>query len=145
VVDLAEDEIEKLLEAFPSRDFYHPPSEVIRVELNRSLRGHFNLIHHESGFKADVYMTGEDELHHLAMSKRRQIDVRGDSFWIAPPEYVIIRKLEYYREGKSEKHLRDIASMVELSSAEIDLEELQNKIKEYSLEKEWKKAQKLFE
>jgi hypothetical protein len=63
---------------------------------------------------------------------------------VAPPEYVILRKLEYYREGKSEKHLKDIASMMELSSSQVDLEELQNKIKEYSLEKQWKKAQKLF-
>ena len=60
-----------------------------------------------------------------------------------PPEYVILRKLEYYREGESEKHLRAIASMMELSSAQIKLEELQNKIQKYSLEKEWKQAQKL--
>ena len=31
---------------------------------------------------------------------------------MAPPEYVIVRKLEYHREGGSDKHLRDIASML---------------------------------
>ena len=34
---------------------------------------------------------------------------------LAPAEYVIVRKLEYYREGGSEKHLRDIRSMLAVS------------------------------
>ncbi len=144
VVEITEEDAKNIIEAFPSDQFYCPPIDVIRLEIRRSLRGHFNLIHHETGFKADIYTVGEDELHHWAMSRRIQIQVEGESVWVAPPEYVILRKLEYYREGKSEKHLRDIASMMELSSAQIDLEELQNKIKEYSLEKEWKEAQKLF-
>jgi len=29
-------------------------------------------------------------------------------FRVAAPEYVIVRKLEFFREGGSEKHLRDI-------------------------------------
>jgi len=143
VVEMTEKDAENIIDAFPSDQFYCPPIDVIRLETRRSLRGHFNLIHHETGFKADIYTVGEDELHHWAMSRRIQIQVEGESVWVAPPEYVILRKLEYYREGKSEKHLRDIASMMELSSAQIDLEELQNKIKEHSLEKEWEKAQKL--
>jgi len=28
--------------------------------------------------------------------------------YAAPPEYVILRKLQYFREGGSEKHLLDI-------------------------------------
>ena len=144
VVEITEKDAKNIVEAFPSDQFYCPPIDVIRLETRRSLRGHFNLIHHETGFKADIYTVGADELHHWAMSRRIQIQVERESVWVAPPEYVILRKLEYYREGKSEKHLRDIASMTELSSAQIDLEELQSKIKAYSLEKQWKEAQKLF-
>ncbi len=142
VVELTEEGTQGLVQVFPSEEFYCPPVEVIRVESKRSLRGHFNLIHQETGFKADVYLMGEDRLHHWAMSRRRQIKLSGQDFWIAPPEYVILRKLEYYREGKSEKHLRDIASMIELSGDEIDLQELLSKITDYSLEREWEKARK---
>ena len=60
---------------------------------------------------------------------------------MAPVEYVILRKLEYYREGGSEKHLRDIAGMMEISSGEIDLKLLHDKIMVCALEKEWEKAQ----
>ena len=33
--------------------------------------------------------------------------------------YVIIRKLEFYREGGSDKHVRDIRSMLAVSGDEI--------------------------
>ena len=143
VLELSDEGAEKILGAFPLEEFYCPPLEVIKVELRRPFRGHFNLVHHETGFKADVYLTGKDPLHHWAMSKRSQIQTEGNILWIAPPEYIILRKLEYYREGKSEKHLKDIVSMITISEEQINFEDLQDKIKNCSLEKEWKEVQKL--
>ncbi len=143
VLVLSDEGAGKIIEAFPLEEFYCPPVEVIKVELKRPLRGHFNLVHHETGFKADVYLMGKDPLHNWSMPKRRQMQMEGNTLWVAPPEYVIVRKLEYYREGKSEKHLRDIVSMITISEKQIDFEDLQNKIKNCSLEKEWKEVQKL--
>jgi len=101
------------------------------------------LIHHATGFKADVYLAGEDNLHHWAMNNRKQVNYEGQRVWLAPVEYVIVRKLEYYREGESEKHLQDISGILMLSSNQIDFEILLDKIHEYSLEREWEKAQRL--
>jgi hypothetical protein len=143
VVDLNREDAEKLVQTFPSEKFYCPPIEVINLEINRPLRGHFNLIHYETGFKADIYTLGQDELHHWAITNRKSFQMEGESIWLAPPEYVILRKLEYYRDGSSEKHLKDIANMVEISSEQINFKQLQNKIKDYALEKEWEKVQKL--
>jgi hypothetical protein len=76
------------------------------------------------------------------MSERKRFDMAGEAIWLAPPEYVILRKLEYYKEGLSDKHLRDISSMLEISSGKIDLDKLHEKVREYGLEKEWEKAKK---
>ena len=105
VLELKKEEADKIVAAFPDTDFYCPPRDLLQLEASRSLRGHFNLIHHETGFKADVYLVGKDELHHWAISRRKKMDIEGESIWVAPPEYVILRKLEYFREGRSEKHL----------------------------------------
>jgi len=67
VVELGPEKAEKIAESFPPEDFYCPPIENIRQEALRSLRGHFNIIHHETGFKADVYIAGQDELHQWAL------------------------------------------------------------------------------
>jgi hypothetical protein len=58
------------------------------------------------------------------MNNRRRLRVGEAEISVAPPEYVILRKLEYFREGGSEKHLRDIRIMLETSGDEIDEEDL---------------------
>jgi len=145
VVELGPEKAEEIPKVFSPKEFYCPPIENIRQEALRSVRGHFNIIHHETGFKADVYIAGQDELHHWALQHRRQLEIEGDTIWLAPPEYVILRKLEYYREGKSEKHLVDIAGMIEVSSDQIGFGELERKTEEYGLEEEWEKAKRIVE
>jgi hypothetical protein len=143
VVLLKSADIARFAEAFLPAEFYCPPPEVLKIEIKRPHRGHFNLIHHKTGTKADIYLAGDDELHRWVLSHRRQITIEREQVWVAPPEYVIIRKLQYYREGGSEKHLRDIAGMVALSSGQIDYPLLEEMVRRYSLEKEWLKAQGL--
>ena len=140
VIDLKVDEIDRLCAAFPIEEFYCPPIEVIRLEIERPQRGHFNLIHHQTGFKADVYTAGRNELHEWALGNRKSVEIEGETFWMAPPEYVILRKLEYYEEGGSEKHLRDIAGIIEISSAEVDFKSLKEKIDAMHLNREWQAA-----
>jgi len=137
------EDIERFVQAFPSTEFDCPPVEVLKIEIRRRYRGHFNLIHHDTGTKADIYLAGEDELHRWALSQKRNMAIEGERVRVAPAEYVIVRKLEYYREGDSEKHLRDIAGMVELSSDEIDFKQLEEFIHRYGLEKEWAKAKRI--
>ena len=60
---------------------------------------------------------------------------------LAPPEYVIISKLEYYREGGSEKHLRDIRSMLTVSGDKIDRSVLNEWISRRGVEAEWRKVE----
>jgi hypothetical protein len=143
IVLLKAEDIVEFVEAFPATAFYCPPPEVLKIEMKRPHRGHFNLIHHETGTKADIFLAGEDPLHRWALSQRRQITIERERVWVAPPEYVIIRKLQYYREGGSEKHLKDIAGMVALSSDQIDYPLLEEMVGRYSLAKEWLKAQSL--
>jgi len=144
-VELYDENVEEVVKAFPSKEFYCPPAEIIKLEAGRGLHGHFNIIHHETGYKADIYILGDDKLHHWAMNSLTRIELEGEQVWLAPPEYVILRKLEYYREGGSEKHLRDIAGMLNLASDQINLQELTAKITEYALLKQWKKAQEIME
>ena len=140
VIDLKVSDIGRFIAAFPLDEFYCPPEEVIHTEIKRTWRGHFNLIHHESGFKADIYTAGDDELHSWGLSERKVIDVGGDEFWVAPPEYVILRKLEYYQEGRSEKHLRDISGMLAVSGSQIDLNFIDKTVKQMNLDHQWRAA-----
>ncbi|MGH7937213.1 MAG: hypothetical protein ACRD5Z_03425, partial [Bryobacteraceae bacterium] len=138
IVLLAGTEPERLSEVFPEDEFYCPPADVIKLEAARAQRGHFNLIDHETGFKADVYLATSEPLQLWAWERRRELSIAGATAWIAPPEYVIIGKLEFYREGGSEKHLRDIRGM--LAVTEVDEELLEREIAARRLQDAWRDA-----
>lgn len=138
VIFLRDTDIVRLREIFPSPEFYVPPPEVIAAEIARPAKGHFNVIHADSGFKADFYPAGRDEFNAWAFRNSRKLEYHGDKIILAPPEYVIVRKLEYYREGKSEKHLRDIRAMLAVSGKELNHAELNEWIQRLGLESEWK-------
>lgn len=111
-------DIAALKAAFPESTYYVPPDEMLRIEVSRSSRGMFNLIHHASQFKADIYLAARDPLHAWALEHRRRIRIDCGEAWIAPPEYVILRKLEFFREGGSDKHLRDIRFILAATSVD---------------------------
>ncbi len=133
-------DIEKIIRIFDTQEFYCPPVEVIKAETSRNAGGHFNIIHHNTGFKADIYPISKDKLHLWAMNNRRKVKIENSGVWLAPPEYVIIRKLEYYKEGQSSKHLRDIKKMLDISGATFNIAEMESRIKELNLSAEWQKA-----
>src|SRR5687768_7962742 len=139
ILTLAPSEVAKIAAAFPLEEFYCPPLDVLSVEVARREHGHFNLIHHETGFKADIYVAGPDGLTRWALSHRQEISLGNSIVWLAPPEYVIIGKLEFFREGGSEKHIRDIRGM--LAVTEIDLSLLEREIAERNLMDVWRKCQ----
>jgi predicted nucleotidyltransferase len=59
---------------------------------------------------------------------------------IAPLEYVIVRKLQYFREGGSEKHVRDIRGMLDVSDARIDRSVLDQWIERFDLAEPWRRV-----
>lgn len=142
IVKLEAKNIAAFHQAFHNGEFYIPPVEIIEIEARRQSRGHLNIIHHKTGFKADVYLSS-DSLHVWALEKRISFEVEGTTVWMAPPEYVIIRKLEYFQEGGSEKHLRDIRSILDVSRERIDESRLLTLIEEKGLKDSWNKVNTL--
>lgn len=129
-------DIAALRAAFPAAAYYVPPEETLRIELSRSSRGTFNLIHHASQFKADIYLAARDSLHAWALENRRRIRLDRGEVWVAPPEYVILRKLEYFREGGSDKHLRDIRFI--LAATAVDRSFIGNEAARLGLTSQWR-------
>ncbi len=143
VVRLEPNDPSRLISAFASAEYYVPPLEVIEEERRRSRGGHFNIIHHASALRADVYLVGDDPLHEWAMARRRTALIGGEHIWFAPLEYVIVRKLEYFQQSESDRHIRDIAGMLRVSDELIDHRELNRLIAERQLGAPWRRVSEL--
>jgi hypothetical protein len=128
-------DLNSLVNIFSNEEFYLPPIEVIRTEMSRTMRGHFNIIHHETGFKADIYLAGNDPLHIFAFKNLKTFKINSEDVYVAPPEYVIIRKLEFYDEGKSQKHLIDIKSILKNCPLKINKIFIMTNIKSKEIKK----------
>ena len=115
VSDIRENHIPGLLAAFPAESFYLS-EESIREAIRTC--GLFNIIHPESGLKVDVVVAKNNPFNRSRFSRARSIKpVATYDAVFATPEDVIIKKMEYYREGGSEKAELIIAHS--LSSHEV--------------------------
>lgn len=118
VVDLPANHIDALIAAFPEDHFYISRSA---VEAAVARHHQFNIIHPTSGLKADVIVASQSEFDRTRLRRARRLPVlenREVSF--ASPEDVILKKLQYFQEGGSEKHLRDIAGVLLIQGDHID-------------------------
>ena len=120
--------------------FYCPPVEVIVEERGRDMHGHFNVIHKDSAMRADVYLAGTDAFSAWALEHRTARTIEGAIVQFAPIEYVIVNKLRYFQMGRSDRHLRDVARMMEISGSEVDQSTLDGWIARLRLEAEWATA-----
>jgi hypothetical protein len=125
---------------WPADEFYVPPVEVVAEESARPGAGHCNVIHSTSMLRADVYFAGNDALAAWALGRRVVRVVQGEAVQFAPIEYVILSKLRYYRDGGSDRHLRDIARMLEVSGSEVDGSTLEAWVGRLDLAREWMQA-----
>jgi hypothetical protein len=119
VVDLKLFHIPALLAAFPKEDYYID-DEMIKEAIHRI--GQFNIIHPSSGLKVDVIIKGDIPFDQSRFERTRKIYPGPYSADFASPEDVIIKKMEYYKLGGSEKHLRDITGIFKISGDSIDRE-----------------------
>jgi hypothetical protein len=118
VAAIEEQHIPGLLKAFPESEFYI--SDEMIAEAIRD-RGQFNIIHPTSGLKIDVIIRQNTPFDVSRFQRARRIhpaETYEASF--AAPEDVIIKKMEFYKAGGSEKHLRDITGILKISGPEVD-------------------------
>lgn len=135
VLELRPDQVAQLCEAFPAPDYY--VSEQAAREAVAG-GGQFNAIHPASGNKIDFMIARQDAWGRSQISRRRLEQILpGRPGYTAAPEDVIIAKLWYYREGGSEKHLRDVAAMLQVSGEMIDKEYIGHWTEQLDFTEEW--------
>lgn len=118
VVSLSVESAEALAHEFPAPAFY-VSTEAAREAAES--RGQFNVIHPKSGLKVDFMVAAETPFNRSRFE--RAVRVRpGQDFeaTFAAPEDVILMKMEYLRGGGSDRHLRDIRGILQVSGDELD-------------------------
>lgn len=108
VVEVAADQTELLVALF-KEDYY-----VDRVAISKAIaqRSVFNIIHNETIIKLDCIVLKVDPYRQEEFSRRRRITVRDFQTWIVSREDLILSKLYWARDSRSELQFRDVKNLL---------------------------------
>ena len=115
VVALDESAVAGLVAAFAT-DFYIDADAALAAVRHERL---FNLMHLDSGIKVDLIVRKATEYRQVEFARRQPVALAGVRTWIASREDLILSKLVWARDAKSELQLRDVRQLV---GASVDFE-----------------------
>ncbi|HEX4123033.1 MAG TPA: hypothetical protein VH619_20650 [Verrucomicrobiae bacterium] len=108
VVALTAEDIDTVVRMF-APDYYVSREAVSNSIAHESI---FNLIHQESVIKVDCIIRKSTPYRRAEFERRQQIAIEDFSTWIVSKEDLILSKLWWARDSRSELQLRDVKNLV---------------------------------
>ena len=102
VVVLRESAAQKLVEAFPSPDFYLPEASILDAIDRGSM---FNIIDVKEGDKVDFWMLTDEPFDQSRFARKYAEDVMGFSIQVSSPEDTILAKLRWAQLSRAKNNL----------------------------------------
>ncbi len=109
VIELNYKDADKIINAFEP-DYYVPHGRV-RDAIARKFM--FNVIHQETAFKIDLVIKKSDEFQQNAFNRRQKKDLYGREIYVISLEDLIISKLLWAKDSRSEKQLTDVENLLQ--------------------------------
>lgn len=134
VVYLPLEDVPRLLERFPRPDFY---ADLQTAREAARLHTQFNIIHAPSALKIDVYIAADPITRSQIKNARRLSSPAGTMVNFSPPEELIIKKMEAFAQGDTDRHLRDVAGMLQSGREHIDVQRVADLAEEHGLSHIW--------
>ena len=94
----------------------------------------------ELGWKVDLILCKDRDFSRSDFERRRRVTVCDLEVWMATAEDTIVAKLERARAGESERQLRDVVGMLQLSGESLDHGYIRHWVVELGLDQLWKKV-----
>ena len=108
VVQLIAQDAERIVRLFDAE--YYVAIEAVSAAIRNE--SSFNLIHLESVIKVDCIVRKKSAYRQLEFERRQQIKLQDFTIWIASKEDLIISKLYWARDSRSETQLRDVKNLL---------------------------------
>lgn len=127
VMDLRESDAETLTNLF-IKDYYIDREAIVRAIAQRSI---FNLIHQDSVIKVDGIVRKDDPYRQEEFARKQRVTIGDFQTWIVRLEDLILSKLYWARDSRSELQLRDVHNLLGL---DCDLDYLRSRAKALAVE-----------
>jgi hypothetical protein len=108
VVELSQREVDRFIPLF-EKDYYLEPQTVRKAVESK---GMFNLIHDEFIIKIDFVVRKDTAYRRREFSRKKKVVVDGQDLFVVAPEDLILSKLEWAKESRSEVQLNDVRNLL---------------------------------
>jgi hypothetical protein len=137
VVDLTATDVPRLLAEFQPPEFY--ADEEAALEAVRRRR-QFNIIQPRTGWKVDVIIPPHTSFDRSRFARARRLDLGGFEARFASPEDAILMKLVFYRQSRSDRHLRDVTGVLQISGDTVDRGYIASWAEDLGVAAEWQRV-----
>jgi hypothetical protein len=108
VMELSERDLGRFIPLFAT-DHYLDPETVAQAV---KTKGMFNLIHNEYIIKIDFVVRKDTPYHRREFSRRKKVRVDDRELFVVAPEDLILSKLEWAKDSRSEVQLNDVKNLL---------------------------------
>ncbi len=108
VVELSESDVDQVVRLF--RDEFYVDREMVRRAIRE--KSLFNVIHNAFVIKVDLVVKKETEFRREEFSRRREVAIEGQECFIVAPEDLILSKLEWAKDSRSQIQLEDVRNLL---------------------------------
>ncbi len=137
VIDPSPEQLDKLIAALdPER--YYVDRDVARDALRR--RAMFNVIDIATAWKLDLVIRKARPFSIEELRRRQVTKILGIGVSTATPEDTIIAKLEWAKQGASDRQLEDVAGILRVRGPELDVVHIERWVAELELADQWQRA-----
>jgi hypothetical protein len=140
VIETDERQLRDLVRALPEEEYYADLDAAIDALEHES---QFNVIDLATGWKVDLIIRKERPFSIGEFARRGPVDLDGVRLRVASAEDTVIAKLEWASIGGSARQLEDVAAILRIRRAALDLAYIERWVSELGLASEWARAKEL--
>ncbi len=139
VIELAFEHVSRLLEVFAG-EFYIDDEDITDAVRRQ---GMFNIVHYQAVVKIDFIVRKDSPYRKLEFARRIKKSIADFTLWVVSPEDLLISKLFWAKDSKSELQLRDVDSILQHQGDNLDFPYINYWVRELGIDYLWEEVNKL--
>lgn len=128
VVEIKPPDVKWLVKALKELGKYGYIDEEMADDIVRR-GGEFNFIDGTTGVKVDFWISDNGKFDLSRLKRRVAKEILGQKIYFISPEDLILSKLKWYKESRSNRHLEDAESVLKISGSDLDMGYLEKWVK----------------
>jgi hypothetical protein len=129
--------LKSFIESLGRDQFYADIDSALEAQRRESM---FNVIDRATGWKIDLIIRKSRAFSKEEFGRRCAVDLEGIRIFVASAEDIVIAKLEWAKQGKSQRQIDDVATILRLRRDALDHSYMDKWISALELGEQWRAA-----